>query len=536
MARYPIWGVMVVLTLSSNPQFFVLSAQPSSSSQPGQNESLKFAKDRRAPLQLSEYTPVHLFPTSVFSHWVPISPLNLSCPIPSVMDPGNISQKKFPYSLIKSKDVGRTIRGYLCSKVRLVTSCYEGFFGTRTIENRISHRTVTLAESELFLHRQRLGESEAVVYPLPSCGWMKTYTSQKDYTSCVDHPAHYNPILQVAVDSIFDEGECKESPCVAKGGGALWISLEPFSQGCLKGPMSWGWIQKSTQGTFIFGYHIGFYPVPKLCTMELCGRPVVRLPDGVLIDTSEDFKAKECPDNIEVKFLSDDIDSFLLERDIEQKVIETLCLDTIGKVSNQKAASVYDLTHFYPNVPGAHRVYRLNGQVIEANAAFFSWVSTEFNPQLTSHFTSAGNSSLLNGFSGLTYDKERKSISLPYEASFLTETRSDLLANHEIIFHSPKFHHLESLASEIEDLSYTKEVGSLTSQISLFFSSTKIIMILALVLLIIVGGLLLYCFCKRRTTKVVIKTNDESREPMFNMTNMSTPSAPLWADKLFQAK
>jgi len=494
---------------------------------------IEFSKNRRPPSKLMEH---QLFPTSIISHWSVIPLNNLTCPIPGLHDKGEVEYHTFFYSLIKSQNIGRIIRGFLCSKARLVTTCYEGFFGTQHITKRISPLTLTLSEAELYIKRQELGEVDVFEYPNPSCGWLKTYSAQKDIVSCTNHPAHYNPVLQVAVDSVFDAGECKSSPCPSKGGYALWISKEPFSESCFKGPTSRGYCQGVGADRFIFGTQIGFYPLYKVCKMMLCGRQVLRLPDGVLIDTGSQFNVTSCPDHVEIRFLSDDIDSFLLERDMEQKILETMCLDTVGRLTNKKAASVYDLTHFYPNVPGPHRIYRINGTTIEASSAFFSWTRDGFDKNLLSHFTKAEGSSILNSFSGLTCDLDRKEVSLPYEASFVTGSREAILTDHSIVYHGPEYHHLANLASKIEDLEYTKEVGSLQSQITYFFSATKVIVMLAVLILALIACVLIYCLRCKKVSQKPSDTSVDSDESAFPLRDLAESNAPLWAGRVFPPK
>ncbi|ADU05405.1 glycoprotein [Scophthalmus maximus rhabdovirus] len=169
------------------------------------------------------YSEVLYMPDSRNIRWVKARPSVLKCPRKFTYEPSDTTNEtdiEVQIPLLRNAHQP----GHFCHKTKWVTTCSEGFFGSRTITHAVRHQRVSSAECAVAVKELTSGLAPVPAFPPENCGWLATNTEEQSFVVATPHEVKVDPYNLQFLDKQFLGGVCKGKFCETITDSLMWYS------------------------------------------------------------------------------------------------------------------------------------------------------------------------------------------------------------------------------------------------------------------------------------------------------------------------
>lgn len=307
-----------------------------------------------------------LLPNSTGNHrWERIEPADLSCPVYNNVELSLPDQIQ-AVEMVIHVPVGyrdKLIQGHICQKIQSTAYCHEHWFFGRDITYET--RQVVVSLDECIYEMTRPSSAFRVTPPTPQCSYFTDEEASRESISITQMDVHYDPYRNSYVSPILVGGSCKDSPCRASFGRALWIPVKKAETTCELERRT-VWVENTTSGLI---YHSALHP-PKtgsVCRMAFCGKEGVRFSDGEWFYMPNYMAVTNGAERCVNKTVSSySATSEAAEATyMDDLVKSSRCYDSISRIRATGSVSPWDLSIFTPDRPGPAYGYRMRDGILE---------------------------------------------------------------------------------------------------------------------------------------------------------------------------
>ncbi|AHB08864.1 G protein [Kolente virus] len=327
-----------------------------------------------------------LLPLRLSESWKPISVSSLECPHRAKRT-GRFGVRHKVFNLTRFDHFSSgLVEGYLCHKIRWVTSCQKTWYFSATVTRRVEPLLPTEAECREAVNLEQHGILESGSYPPESCYWNSLNEEAVTEIHLTTHNVGLNPYTMEWVDSIFLKGSCKDQICPTEHSTVLWLK-DPDQQThnmCGTEVTEHAELMKrASSGSNIswsdytlVSHHLPATTMEGACYLDFCGKEGIHLHNGIWFALPDISKLgpetlSRCPEDtkagsVSPAYAEDDLQFQLkdMKRDIE-------CLNVLETIQATGTISFRSLQYFHPRDVGVHPVYRIiNGSLEMATARY----------------------------------------------------------------------------------------------------------------------------------------------------------------------
>lgn len=333
-------------------------------------------------------TKMILFPVSDHIDWISLEPSQIICDNPSYSQElsSGIKIKGVSPHLHKNYK----LKGFLCEKMELITTCNKGFFGGTTIKRKENYPDITKHDCQVSLNEAENKISDYYEHPTPVCSWMKENDNARTITVIKDYDIIFDPYSNKLISPLFVGGYCVESPCKTIFTNKIWISDVNNPPDCiseylnnivifLNNPTNFTDYKIWSPDTYVSDFH-------SICTMNYCNKNGFLFPNGewIGIDKSDIPHITSLGEFLyNVPTCNKSARLFLKEENSMVHEAETTDLDALLRFECEKTRELLllsqpinrvQLQSLSPRIPGVHPVYRLMNNTIQTGFSNYRWL------------------------------------------------------------------------------------------------------------------------------------------------------------------
>lgn len=311
----------------------------------------------------------------------------IQCPFGELDVPPELGEKIGVEIMKPSSEIISDIRGFLCHKISLLTTCSFSFWGTREVEYATKTVSISKTECESAIFNYKIKGPEIFEHPSSLCIWMDKNTVEKEVITVVDHPVHLDPYNMELVDTIFINGHTNIFEPLFIHDSSYWISESPIqiSQSCPDFEIYTG-VLYNTNNAKIDGFrpttrlwtnHFRTFSFQDVCKMNFCNKTGIKFPNNewlkIRISNSISQNYQSWTHSLPTCGTPEEI-NLPKYRDVEQHTVESIlgiffhskCVETVSRLRNKQSITPFDLSFLAQSHPGKGLAYRLGPHGLES--------------------------------------------------------------------------------------------------------------------------------------------------------------------------
>lgn len=444
--------------------------------------------------------------------------------------------------------------GYLCSREKWVSTCYENLFGHQTKTFKTIPISISYSACNDAIDDFKKGVFKSPIKPDFECSWLAENSNSRDYILVRPYSAKIDHYDMYYKNHLFLGGKCKNSYCETHYDNIIWIPESHHEPSCPNKTIKRFTLYfpknlNTKKDLYIEGDNIPIESLQKVCKgLHYCNEVFYltsyghgfKLPESENIKHITDLlnKSPRCQNRLILKnTLNSELDVNMIKLEDSERFER--CLDTVEKAIKFQELTRRDLSHLHPTIEGNGIGFRIeNNTIYKATVDYIlmidyrlkcqlitgacqleyqtsdkkEWMKTMFNCTFDTHFQGIKVCDWFNGI--LIY---QNSIQLPKFGLLNVEIAHLYTERQRIIFDQ----HVMLTDSEEMNISGQVELASVTDGNLLHYmeesvSSTVnhavywVISVSVIILLLLIAYRYLLPILKKRSREVINQTQSSS--------------------------